>query len=326
MKFLHEKNNSVLINRLYTLEYKANYLLDYFIDSLINRWVSCIQLSLLLDLFKLGSVSKTFVGSYRVELIVSLFSRIVDLHNFNFLLAVLTTEEIACIYIRIGWLCIFNPMKPEGVYRLDLSKWEERQIAKMLIHLSVVEPGINWYEESYTSSHQGKPMPGWTLTKVWYTENGMPKQGILQLKMSSGEGMYQNRCTPDITLRQQLLLLTLVDITDIRLDLEYLYDPKISQSRSFHFSDEYNNNVESIKKLDKSTDRKSFRYDLLSPISSSKSFSKMDKDINPIIKKQLDIYKYKKYSLNDLMTQLNTNTDIQWSYLSTFLPESWKKI
>eukprot|EP01035_Chromulina_nebulosa_P020409 gene20409-26486_t len=133
-----------------------------------------------------GSVSKTFVGSYRVELIVSLFSRIVDLHNFNFLLSVLTAEEVACIYIRIGWLCLFNPMRPEGVYRLDLSRWEERQVAKMLIHLSVVEPGINWYDESYTSSHQGKPMPGWTLTKVWYTENGMPKQGILQLRMSSG--------------------------------------------------------------------------------------------------------------------------------------------
>lgn len=42
-----------------------------------------------------------------------------------------------------GILNIFNPCKPEGGWQLDLMRWEERQVAKMLIHLSVVEPGDN---------------------------------------------------------------------------------------------------------------------------------------------------------------------------------------
>lgn len=42
-----------------------------------------------------------------------------------------------------GILNIFNPCKPEGGWQLDLSRWDERQVAKMQIHLSVVEPGDN---------------------------------------------------------------------------------------------------------------------------------------------------------------------------------------
>ena len=47
------------------------------------------------------------------------------------------------IVFHSGILNIFNPCKPEGGWQLDLMRWEERQVAKMLIHLSVVEPGEN---------------------------------------------------------------------------------------------------------------------------------------------------------------------------------------
>jgi hypothetical protein len=40
-------------------------------------------------------------------------------------------------------LNIFNPNKPEGVWQFDLQHYDERQVAKILIHLSVVEPGEN---------------------------------------------------------------------------------------------------------------------------------------------------------------------------------------
>lgn len=41
-------------------------------------------------------------GSYRVETVVNLFNRIVDLHNFEVVLAVLTPYEVACVQCRIG--------------------------------------------------------------------------------------------------------------------------------------------------------------------------------------------------------------------------------
>ena len=43
-------------------------------------------------------------GSYRVELVVSLFSRLVDIHNFEVVLSRLTPEEAGCVYARLGWL------------------------------------------------------------------------------------------------------------------------------------------------------------------------------------------------------------------------------
>jgi hypothetical protein len=56
---------------------------------------------------------------------------------------VLNAEEQAALYARLGILNLFNPCKPEAGYSFDLHRWEERQVTKILIHLSVVEPGEN---------------------------------------------------------------------------------------------------------------------------------------------------------------------------------------
>jgi hypothetical protein len=42
------------------------------------------------------------MGSYRVELVVMWFDRILDLHNFEVILMVLNAEEQAALYARIG--------------------------------------------------------------------------------------------------------------------------------------------------------------------------------------------------------------------------------
>jgi hypothetical protein len=77
-----------------------------------------------------------------------IFDRILDLHNFEFINMVLSAEEQAAVYVRIGKynlsdygtisafklvkcigiLNIFNPCKPEGCFVLDLSRWDERQV------------------------------------------------------------------------------------------------------------------------------------------------------------------------------------------------------
>jgi len=125
-------------------EYKAATLLEYFESELAPLWLYCKHISLLLELFSFcGSVNKSNMGSYRIELLVLLYDRIIDLHNFEVIMMVLSAEEQACVHARIGILNFFNPCKPEGGFSLDLARWEERQITKMLIHLSVVEPGEN---------------------------------------------------------------------------------------------------------------------------------------------------------------------------------------
>ena len=70
---------------------------------------------------------------------------ILDPNNFDQVLRCLHAKEVGCMIARVGWLKIFNPMKPEGAVELDIGgHWEELQVAKMLCGLAVREPGDNW--------------------------------------------------------------------------------------------------------------------------------------------------------------------------------------
>ena len=63
------------------------------------------HLSLVIKMFsEYGSIDKTdLFGTYRVELVVSLFARILDLHNFELVMHCLTPKEAAAVYCRVGW-------------------------------------------------------------------------------------------------------------------------------------------------------------------------------------------------------------------------------
>ncbi|RYH21040.1 hypothetical protein EON65_21675 [archaeon] len=76
-------------------------------------------------------------GTYRVELVVQLFSNVVDVYNFEIVLRRLTAYEVACVIGRIGLLNLFNPMKPEGSYELDLSRREERVCLHASTYISI---------------------------------------------------------------------------------------------------------------------------------------------------------------------------------------------
>lgn len=85
-------------------EYKSAALLEYFEAELTTVWLCCKYVALVLEFFKMGAAAKSCVGSYRVHLLVQLFDRIVDLHNFELVLMVLSAEEHAAVLARIGQL------------------------------------------------------------------------------------------------------------------------------------------------------------------------------------------------------------------------------
>jgi hypothetical protein len=128
-------------------------------------------LALIVKMFEgFGSVDRTeYFGSFRVDLVVSLFARVLDVNNFELVLNCMTAKEVGCVYARLGWLKLYNPMKPEGSYVLDLRVNEERQVAKTLIALAVHEPGDNWISCGFRWDSDVEPVPGWTLTKPWLT-------------------------------------------------------------------------------------------------------------------------------------------------------------
>lgn len=110
-------------------EYKSAAVLEFFESELVHHWLYCKQVALVVEVFcPLGLAPRSNVGNYRVELIVMVFDRIVDLDNFELVLSELNVEEIAALRARIGILNFFNPNKPEGGQSLDLARWEERQV------------------------------------------------------------------------------------------------------------------------------------------------------------------------------------------------------
>ena len=149
-------------------EAKASRLLDAIIDHLSKGFILCRHLAVVIAYFEYGSVRKTtHFGSYNVELVVAIYNRIVDIHNIEVVLRQLDGYEVGCIYCRLGWLALFNPLKPEGAWEVEVSRLEERKVAKMLCLLSTNEPGRNCLSETFKWHRQADPMPGWELTVSW---------------------------------------------------------------------------------------------------------------------------------------------------------------
>lgn len=104
----------------------------------------------------------------REEVFIIFFGRLVDLRNIERPLWALTLRERQAVIHRLGFLnlcvasttvhsplCCFlthsvrgvyrwNPMRPDGAFRFDLSITDHRRMAAALVHLAVTEPGENW--------------------------------------------------------------------------------------------------------------------------------------------------------------------------------------
>ncbi|OQS04567.1 hypothetical protein THRCLA_03203 [Thraustotheca clavata] len=157
--------------------------LQYFLSS---RWISVKQCLRFLSMWP-----KPF-RSARVEVILLLIDRVVDLYNTTQIFSILSEREIAELIFRYGWLNLWSPLVPDIYYELDMSIYEQREVAKMLVHLALNEPGENWHNETYGWS-RGDPIPGWQLNQSWLGENAFPEKGYLTLNYYSGA---DHGCSP----------------------------------------------------------------------------------------------------------------------------------
>jgi hypothetical protein len=95
---------------------KAVRTVELLVNAFEYHFIYARHLELLCIIFKeYGEVPcSDHFGTYRVELVISLFACVVDVHNFEIVMRQLTPYEAACVICRLGWLHIYNPMKPEG--------------------------------------------------------------------------------------------------------------------------------------------------------------------------------------------------------------------
>ncbi|RYH24941.1 hypothetical protein EON65_16165 [archaeon] len=197
---------------------KAKRLLDVIEETFNLLWIQARHLALIVTLFRslLGYATRCkFFGSYCADIVVALFSRVVDLHNFEVVWEVLDAADCSAVLCRIGMLNIFNPMKPEMSLELKMDRREERVVAKIIVYLSVVEPGLNLTFKQFMWKRELDPIPGWDVTEPWMTEQGMSAHGYFAFTYYSGEGKNKCGCVPDIYLRRALTGLVLIDENEI---------------------------------------------------------------------------------------------------------------
>lgn len=78
--------------------------------------------------------------TWKAEVYITGISRVSDYKNYDFIKhRVKYPEAIKEIYKRFGILNLFNPHRPNGSYRLDMSIFEERIVCKILLELAKAE-------------------------------------------------------------------------------------------------------------------------------------------------------------------------------------------
>jgi hypothetical protein len=136
-------------------------------------------------------------GSYHVDVICSLFGRLVDVHNLELLYNLLSPDDIACVMTRLGSLNVFNALKPEGCMEYNLSRYEDRFVAKIILALTEFEPGVNLAYKAFWWDRDTE-VGGFEVTQPWLTEEGLPTKGFLLLQYFSGNNLGVNGCKPNV--------------------------------------------------------------------------------------------------------------------------------
>ncbi|KAF0686324.1 Aste57867_21863 [Aphanomyces stellatus] len=180
---------------------------------LSSRWVSVKQTLRFLTLWP-----RAFQVA-RVDVLLIFFDRITDVYNFQQVLSLLTDDEVAQVLYRVGWLHTWCPLVPDMYYELDLSIYEQREVAKMLVQLALSEPGENWQNETY-GWNRGDPIPGWQLNQSWLGEGNFPEKGYLTLDYYSGA---DRGCSPVWNTRVGLCKYVMADAPDPQRMPEFIH-------------------------------------------------------------------------------------------------------
>lgn len=74
--------------------------------------------------------------------------------------------------------------------------------------------------KSFIFDHGFSPIPGWDLNVTWFSEEGLPRKGILAFEVFAGDGMNLLGCLVDKRLRNMLTPLVLAEQRDLREEVD----------------------------------------------------------------------------------------------------------
>ena len=194
-------------------------------DLLSGRNLSCAQLAFLMNRLPQYDKPTGRLGTVRVDFIVIMASQIVDMYNFDLVIQRLDSpREAAMLQVRLGWLNVWSPLKPEGCYVLDLGDAEQRVVAKVLLLLSVLEKGdlpstrhprlrdMTYLADKSKSTADAEVLEESRVHQTWLTEEGLPTEGVWRVLYHSVLSIKDDERDDDIVLdpRPRLYLMAVV--------------------------------------------------------------------------------------------------------------------
>ncbi len=215
-----------------------NRIIAAFLDVLGGKFITCAQLVILLEFLPSDIVLSYPFSTYRVELTVKLYNKLSDLINIDLVLSVLTAKEEAMLIYRLGWLCVINSLKLEGVYfDLNLLDREERMVAKLIIATAFYEKltqlenivvdnvavnaqsaaqgdddllgqdvdSLNLFSSKFYIDSEvvekNKTDDSWQTPLTWIHEATLPKKGYYSVRFRSN----WSQCRPNALIRHALM-------------------------------------------------------------------------------------------------------------------------
>lgn len=194
------RQNSQLTAPAATLPQSPPLSAELVVETIGYQNLTCHQLAFLLhrmsvqdpNMFAEGM--KRAYGSTRVEVVIALYNQISDIVNLPCLLKHLTVYERACLIFRLGWLNLWSPVRPNGIYHLRFHQREERQMIRLLIVLSLLGSETEWKSGKIFSTDGGPGgvdltpnENGCIIPAEWHKEEGLPSRGVLSLEFLSKE-------------------------------------------------------------------------------------------------------------------------------------------
>jgi hypothetical protein len=185
---------------------------ELVIETIGFQNLTCRQLAFLLhrmalqdpEMFTEG-LRKPF-GSTRVEVVIALYNQLCDIVNLPCLMKHLTIHERAVLIFRLGWLNLWSPVRPNGVYHLRFHHREERQLIRLLIATSCLQTETEWKTAKLSGVESASSLSstgggtdsqvganftpnetGSIIPSEWHKEDGLPARGVLSVEYQSGE-------------------------------------------------------------------------------------------------------------------------------------------
>ena len=180
---IQDSLRAVMRNRSCNSVWKCKVIFEYLSVQLFHRSIFVRQLLILVDLLEEFDVPSKclYASTFRIELIVTFFPKVIDTHNMHVVYQRLKPVDQAAFMFRIGVIRTFNVFKPEGHHFFDLSYRDQRIAFKLLLFLSKVESSTHALTGEYSLTGRTDQLHRLEINPNYWLKEGIYESAIYRI-------------------------------------------------------------------------------------------------------------------------------------------------